>query len=89
MDISLSKLQETVEERGAHGVAKSQNPGKEHPLIEFRSLYVSAGREWSSPLGFHSGRWSLEITLPLHNKGVVLHNLATEQQQLPYCVGEG
>ena len=45
MDISLSKLQETVEERGAHGVAKSQNPGKEHPLIEFRSLYVSAGRE--------------------------------------------
>ena len=38
MDISFSKLQETVEERGAHRVAKSQNPGREHPLNEFRSL---------------------------------------------------
>ena len=38
MDISFGKLQETVEERGAHRVAKSQNPGREHPLIEFRSL---------------------------------------------------
>ena len=28
MDISFSKLQETVEERGAHRVAKSQNPGR-------------------------------------------------------------